>query len=371
MRFVFAAVLTLHGLIHLMGFVKAFGVAEMSQLTQPISRAQGLVWLLAAVLVVGAVVAFFVAPQWFWLVGVVALVVSQGILVTAWRDAKFGTVANVILLVGVALRFASHGPFSMWAEYRKEVRLGLAADASAPSTLREEDLRSLPEPVQKYLRVTGSVGQPRVHNFKVTMKGRIRGSASEPWMPFEVEQHSFYGPMPSRLFFMDATMKHLPVDVFHRFVGDAATFRARVLSAVTVVDAKGPEMNRSETVTLFNDLCIMAPAMLVDPSIQWEPVDATRARARYTRGSETIAAELKFNDAGELIDFISDDRAAASPDGTSFTQQRWTTPVRGYRAFGPRRMSTFGAARWEPKNGEAFTYGEFELQTIDYNVAGR
>ena len=48
MRWVFAFIVVVHGLIHLMGPAKAFGYAELPQLTQPISRGMGLVWLLAA-----------------------------------------------------------------------------------------------------------------------------------------------------------------------------------------------------------------------------------------------------------------------------------------------------------------------------------
>ena len=48
MRWTLIGLLTLHGLIHLMGFAKAFGYAELPQLMQPISREWGVVWLLAA-----------------------------------------------------------------------------------------------------------------------------------------------------------------------------------------------------------------------------------------------------------------------------------------------------------------------------------
>jgi len=81
-------------------------------------------------------------------------------------------------------------------------------------------------------------------------------------MEFHAEQYNFYLGIPSRLFFMDATMKGLPVDVFHRFVGSAATFRVRLLSLITMVSAKGPVMDRGETVTLFNDMCVLAPSLL-------------------------------------------------------------------------------------------------------------
>ena len=366
MRWVVVVVLVIHGLIHLLGFAKAFGLAEMNQLSQPIGRSMGLVWVGAAVMMVAASVAFIAAPRWFWFVGACALVLSQWAIFASWSDAKVGTLANVLFLVTVVFRFASHGPPSLRQEFAETVRAGLA-EAAMPRVVREDDLRGLPEPVRRYLRVTGSVGQSQVMNFRATWRGRIRSSASDPWMEFRAEQYNFYSGTPSRLFFMDATMKGLPVDVLHRFVGEAATFRVRLLSLFTMVSAKGPVMNRAETVTVFNDLCVFAPSMLVDPAIQWQEVDARTARARYTRGAETISADLMFNDAGELIDFASDDRPSASADGKSFTRQRWSTPLGEYRSFGARRAFTVGEARYDAPTG-SYAYGEFEVLTLDYNV---
>jgi hypothetical protein len=37
-----AVLLVIHGLLHLMGFLKAFGLAELPQLTGPISQPLGL-----------------------------------------------------------------------------------------------------------------------------------------------------------------------------------------------------------------------------------------------------------------------------------------------------------------------------------------
>ena len=45
MRLLFALLLVVHGLIHAMGFAKAFGLAELSQLTREISRPLGVLWL--------------------------------------------------------------------------------------------------------------------------------------------------------------------------------------------------------------------------------------------------------------------------------------------------------------------------------------
>lgn len=366
MRWLLVAFIVLHGLVHLLGVAKAFSLAALPQLTQPISKSVGLVWLAAALLVLASAAAFVVAPREFWVVGALAAVVSEVVIASAWRDAKFGTAANVMILFAAIWSFASEGPWSMRAAYRRECSAALAR-APAPATVVDDDLRLLPEPVRNYVRRSGAVGQPQVADFRASWRGRIRGGETEPWMPFRAEQVNVYdSPLPSRLFFMDATMKHLPVDVFHRFVGEAATFRVRLLSLVQLVDAKGPAMNRGETVTLFNDLCLLAPSRLIDRTIVWEAIDDHRARARYTRGTETIAAELVFDAAFDLVDFVSDDRLAASSDGKTFTQRRWTTPVRGYRAIGPRRVMSAGEARWETPSG-GFAYIELELVGLEVN----
>jgi hypothetical protein len=169
---------------------------------------------------------------------------------------------------------------------------------------------------------------------------------------------------------MDARMKGLPVDVLHAFDDNGATMRVRLLSVRTMVDAKGAELTRAETVTLFNDLCVFAPGALVCAAVIWEPIDAHRATGHFTLGANTITAELRFDDDGDLVDFASDDRAAGSSDGRTFTRLRWTTPVRDYARVGPARVPTKAETRWHPDTG-AWTYGEFELTSLAYNVAPR
>lgn len=142
--------------------------------------------------------------------------------------------------------------------------------------------------------------------------------------------------------------------------------RVRLLSLFPIVDASGPEATRAEVVTLLNDLSLLAPAFLIDPSIRWEPIDERSVRAEYVVGSNTIGAVLLFNPEGELVDFVSDDRLASSADGSEFTRQRWSTPVGEYRPFGPLRTMSRGEGRWHPPEGE-FAYIELELVGFEVN----
>jgi hypothetical protein len=88
-----------------MGFAKAFKFAEMNQLTQPISKIQGLLWLLAAFLFFVATVSFLSKKDWWWAVAIAAILISHYLIVTVWQDAKFGTVANVTILIAVIFGF--------------------------------------------------------------------------------------------------------------------------------------------------------------------------------------------------------------------------------------------------------------------------
>jgi hypothetical protein len=364
MTLVFAAILAVHGLIHLLGVAKAFGLAELPQLTQPVTPVYGAFWLAAALLFLTAAVALFAWPRWWWAIGAAAIVVSMVAIVPSWVDARFGAVANVVALAGVAFGLLVQGPASLRARYDEDVARAIVRVDAKPVT--EADLAPLPVPVQRYLRGAGVVGRPRVHNFRVRLRGRIRSGPAAPWMPFVAEQLNTIG-RPARLFYMTASMRMVPVQGYHRYVDQTASMRIKAAGLVSVVNVSGSQLTRAETVTIFNDMCVMAPATLIDPAIRWEPVDAHTVRATYANAGHMIRAELSFNDAGELIDFSSDDRGQLSADGASIRPARWSTPVSGYRAFGDVRLAGGGAGRWREPAAD-YAYIELTIDDVLYNV---
>jgi hypothetical protein len=369
-RWVVVAVLVGHGLLHILGVAKGFGWAEISALAAPIGARGGILWLLAATLVLATAVGIAVkALTWWWLVAACAAAVSQVAIVTSWSDAKAGTFINVILVLAAVYGFVSVGPTSFHAQWRDQAARALADIALAPAVVTEADLAGLPEPLAAYVRRSGAVGKPRVVSFYADIHGRIRSGPDKAWMPFTGRQLNTYGPRPQRMFLMDASRSGLPVTVLHLFGDSTATMRVRLLSLVPVVDAAGPEMDRGETVTVFNDLVVLAPGAIRDAPVQWSAVDARHVRGVFTDGDQTVSAVLTFNAEHDLVDFVSEDRLRASTDGKTFTPQRWSTPLSEHREADGRRVMTVGEGRWHapPPEGQ-FTYIDFHLDTIDYNV---
>ncbi len=263
---------------------------------------------------------------------------------------------------------ASRDAVRLRTEFARRAEHELARPRS-DEIVTDRHLDALPAPVARYVRRSGAVGRPTISNFRASIHGRIRSGPSDRWMVFSGEQVNTCVGVASRLFFIRASMRGLPVDVFHCFVDDAASMVVKPLSLFTIVDASGPEMNRSETVTILNDICLMAPAALIDPAFGWRWVDDRTAEVTFRRFEETVSAMLHFDDDDRLADFVSDDRFRSSSSGATFTPQRWSTPVDRYRSFGGRRVMTFGEARWHATAPEGeFAYIEFVLDQIAYNV---
>ena len=359
MRIAFLVFVIVHGLIHLFGYVKAFGLSDVKQLTQTISKPFGVIWLLAFVFFVIAAVMFAFKNSWWWMFGFIAFVTSQVLIIFFWHDAKFGTIANVIILI---VSIIGYGTWSYYGKYKNDVKTGLQQkEYFQNSELSETDIQQLPEPVKKYLRYTGSIGKPKVNNFKIEFTGKIRKDEQSEWMPFTCEQYNFM-ETPTRLFFMKAAMKGLPIGGYHCFKNGVAFMDIRLFSLFKVQYQYGAEMNLSETVTFFNDMCVVAPPTLIDKRIKWLEVGSNKVKASFTNNNITVSAWLYFNDKGELINFISDDRYA----GDTGKQFPWATPLKDYHEINGYKLMGNAETIYSYPDRD-LVYGTFKLIRIKYN----
>lgn len=100
-KIIFSFVIVIHGLIHLLGFVKAYDLASVEQLTEEISKIIGIFWLLVSVLFLATVFLYFTQNDVWWIVGSVAVIISQILIILSWSDAKYGTIANIIVIISI------------------------------------------------------------------------------------------------------------------------------------------------------------------------------------------------------------------------------------------------------------------------------
>jgi hypothetical protein len=242
-----------------------------------------------------------------------------------------GIAATIAIVVLVVLGVALHRRGELRRRFDHDVGLALA-QPSVAGALTDGDLASLPARVQRYVRATGAVGRARTRDFHLRFHGEIRSGPDGPWMPFTGEQYNFYDE-PSRLFIMDARRRGIPFQALHRYLGASATMRVRIAGLVTVADAKGPEMDVAETVTLFNDLCVFAPGAIAEAPVRWREIDEHRVLATFTNAGHVVTATLVFDDADRLVDrvcelVIADDEIERVADRVGILREKTLIPGR-------------------------------------------
>lgn len=294
-----------------MGPLKAFERAALPQFTLPISRTLATLWLGGALLLLVSAVAFHSGSRWFW---------------------AFGLLARSKSLLNRISRICLHLSAIMYEHQA------------------QSDCRKLPtfEPtsVERFAGVSTNLGWNSKPNNSAAFSRTLRAVL---W----TRRRTTY---LSTFFTISWATRRRSVCVFYP-----------PSPSWTHADGKWIEAKQSRcSTTLF-----LAPSQLVNPGLVWETVAPHHVRATYTRGQQTISAELAFDSqTNQLIDFVSEDRSAASASGRSFVPMRWRTPVRSYRFFGPRRLMNVAEARWEPPSG-GFSYVELELTEIEFNVRSR
>jgi len=165
------------------------------------------------------------------------------------------------------------------------------------------------------------------------------------------------------LFYMEAQMYGMTVPGYHHYEKAKATMDIRLFGWYPLIFNAGPVMDTTETVTYFNDMCLLAPATLIDRRITWKEIDEFSTKATFTNDGIRVSATLFFNKEGQLVNFISEDR-------TSMSDQKkipFSTPVHQYTIINGRNTMAKGDAVWMYPD-EKFVYGQFNTKNVTFNI---
>lgn len=254
--------------------------------------------------------------------------------------------------------------FSTEKMYNDAVDKAMASIDIHPTLITEEDLEVLPEPLKKYMIKVGLVGTPRVKMFKVLMTGEMKLDPDKQFAPVQVEQHTFTDT-GQRLFYITMKYKGLKINGLHNYHAEDAFMVIKILDLIKVVDHSGPTMHKAETVTYFNDLCIMAPGALLDEDIIWHQISDRQVKGSLSKHGHTVSAVLTFNDEDMLVDFVSEDRLNIDKEG-EFVSVPWSTPMDEFKQLGSYYLPNVGKAIWQYEDGD-FTYIKLNIHDVSVN----
>lgn len=229
--------------------------------------------------------------------------------------------------------------------------------------IQEEDLNGLPELVKNYLNYVGVVGKEQVLNYSVIFTGEMKIDETKEYAPVVVEQVSF--KEGTRLFYMDMIFNGLKISGLHHFQDSNASMKIKILDLFTIVNESGGLMNQAETVTLLNDICLLAPSLLIDDRITFEEVDESHVKVFLNNNDIMVSALLTFDTEGKLTDFYSEDRYYLN--GDVMESVPWSTPIYEYKDINGYKLPSIGEAVWHFEDRD-FIYIKLNIEDVVYNA---
>ncbi len=368
MRGVFALVVVVHALLHLLGFVQARWPQRLPQLTgattfelpAALGRLLGPAWLLAAVAMVVTAALWFAQREPWWIVGGFALVLSQALVIHAWPDAKFGTVANVLLALAVVVGFAQ-------ARFRRDSAAEVALlwqhlEPGPAAIVQEAELEPLPAPVQRWLRQAGVVGRPRVRSVRLRQRGELRTSPQAAYMPATVEQY-FAVDEPGFVWQVQtAVLGVVPVVGRDQHLGGRGRMLITLGGLVPVVDAADAAIDEA-TLQRFLGEIAWFPSAALAPWLSWRAIDDERAEATVRWAGLTTNAIFHVDAGGHLVRL---EALRYLGGGAEARRERWAIPMTQWRRFDGIEVPSHGDAVWQLESGD-FSYYRWEIEHIDYD----
>jgi hypothetical protein len=370
-RYVVAAALVLHGLIHTMGFLVAFRLAKLPLVLAPFwlspatwERPLGLLWLIAGSGFAASGLMLLQGRTSWWLLGALALPLSQLLIVLAWQDAKAGTWLNVLLALPLTMG-AAHTVFERATRRAiDELQLGLPTTANAP--VGPEEVQRLPPPVARWLAAAGVVGRERPRSVWLRQRARLRTEAGGKWMPCSAEQH-FRIDQPGFIWSVRARMLGaIPIDGRDSYVHGHGRMLIKPLSLLTVVDAADDRVDQGTLLRFLGEM-VWFPSAALEPYIRWEAVETNAARATMSFAGTTASATYEFADDGRVTR-VSAQRFMGSGAEAKLTP--WTIPFRAWKKLDGVVVPVEGDVIWQLDSGP-FAYYDFTLTALLYEQNAR
>ncbi|HET9486516.1 MAG TPA: DUF6544 family protein, partial [Chryseosolibacter sp.] len=198
-RLIFASVLVLHGLLHMIGFAKEWNIGSQGRLQgkeviafpDDTSKITGTLWLTTGILFLTAAGFYLLRKEWYWIPAAGGVVISQVLIILYWQEARYGTLANIIIMI--VLIFAAAAMHFNTVGKRESKTLQANAPPMGP-LITDEMISSLPPNVQRWMRESGVVGKINPNIIHIRQKGSMRTKPDGKWMPFHAVQYFSIDP---------------------------------------------------------------------------------------------------------------------------------------------------------------------------------
>lgn len=260
-------------------------------------------------------------------------------------------VIGILLSVTLIIAIFFNVPCSKTKTEFNEMAGNLTAKTDhAEGIFREEDIAGLPIPVQRYFRYCGYLGTPKMSYSKVVYTDvDFSFGKDKPMIKIDYTQYNFVNK-PNRIAYIDSSLYGIPFEGLDSYIDRAGSMKGVIAKIFTLFHQTGKVMDKSSLVTFLSESLIVPNAALQD-YIVWEPIDDLHAKATINCYSISASGIYTFSEKGEMLSFTTDDREAASTDGTS-EKVKWSIVCSEYKEINGIKKPAVFQAIWNYDDGD-------------------
>lgn len=354
-------------MIHLMGFAKEWNLGPdgrflgktIIHLSENTSKFAGVLWFITCMLLLVATYGYYSRKDWFWIVGIAGIVISQMLIILYWPDAKWGTIANVILLVLIV--FAA-GRFEFNRMVKKEVDNLVSSSSGDNTIISKEEIAILPEIIKTWLRKSDVIGRAMPTSVHIKQRGSMRTTPYGEWMPFDAEQYFTIDP-PG--FVWNATIhtdKFIDIVGRDKFENGKGNMLIKAASLIPIANSTGKEIDEGTMIRYMAEI-IWFPHSAVSDYLDWEEIDSTHARVTMSYNDMTVSGIYTFNKDGFPIGFEA--QRYGEFEG-KFYKEKWLVTTTHYGYFEGMPVANASEVTWKLKGGD-FTWLRLVISDVQYN----
>lgn len=362
MRIALTILIGIHGIIHLFGFFKAFGISEFNAISQPISKTYGIFWFLTFLLFAITVIFKLVHSDYWWLSGFLAVVISQVLIFNYWTDAKFGTVVNVIILLATIIGYSN---FNFKHKIIGErITLFENSQLKNQEIVTEKALLDLPPIVQKWLTNSGIIGRQLISNVHLVQELQLKMKPEQTsWNNGTAEQYFTIQP-PAFNWNINTEMNSiLGVIGRDKFEDGKGEMIIKLLSLIPVANAKNDTKVNQATLQRYLAEIVWFPSASLSQYINWETIDDYSARAIMEYKGTKGSGEFHFDKDGNFEKFV----AMRYQDSKDAEPTEWTVTATRTEEINGIKIPVDCEASWELVSGK-WTWLKLKITDIQYNV---
>jgi hypothetical protein len=226
------------------------------------------------------------------------------------------------------------------------------------------ELEGYPLPVQRFFIEGGFIGKQKMSGLKAVFSDvPFSLGVDKPTISIDYTQINDASE-PLRFAYIDSHIYGLPFQGLDSFAGGRGSMEGYLAKRIRLFNQRGCHMDKACLVTYLAEAFFL-PTVALSDMVSWEAMDDTHAKATMKAYGMEVSGIFTFSESGEMLVFSTEDRMAASMDG-SLEQVPWSAECGEYVIQDGLRVPTRLKATWHYPQGDLLYFDGKDVQITYY-----